>query len=96
MPRMNINNSNSGSMAGNIAPQYPSPIQRPVSTFQNLQRMPPPQNMRMQPHCAPIQHLMNKSQTSNNYFVSNAGMEIFSKLMTVSPPDRCLLILYVC
>lgn len=77
-PRMNMNNSNSGSMAGNIAPQYPSPIQRPVSTFQHLQRMPPPQNMRMQPNCAPIQHLMNKSQTANNYFVSNAGKIIFS------------------
>lgn len=73
-PRMNMNNSNSGSMA---APQYPSPIQRPVSTYQHLQRMPPPQNMRIQPNCAPIQHLMNKSQTSNNYFVSNAGTKIF-------------------
>lgn len=84
MPRMNMNNSNSGSMAGNIAPQqYPSPIQRPVSTFQHIQRMPPPQNMRMQPNCAPIQHLMNKSQSSNNYFVSNAGMEIiFNCLFT--------------
>lgn len=73
-PRMNMNNNNS-SMA---APQYPSPIQRPVSTYQHLQRMPPPQNMRIQPNCAPIQHLMNKSQTTNNYFVSNAGMENIS------------------
>lgn len=74
-PRMNMNNSNSGSMTGSIAPQqYPSPIQRPVSTFQHLQRMPPPQNMRMQPNCAPMQqHSMNKSHTSNNFFVSNAG-----------------------
>lgn len=73
-PRMNMNNSSNGSMAGNIGPQqYPSPIQRPVSTFPHLQRM-PPQNMRMQPSCAPIQHLINKGQTSNNYYVSNAGM----------------------
>lgn len=64
-------------MGGNIAPQYPSPIQRPVSTFQHLQRMPPPQNLRMQPNCAPIQHLINKSQTANNYFVSNAGKKKF-------------------
>lgn len=71
-PRMNMN-SNNGSMA---APQYPSPIQRPVSTYQHLQRMPPPQNMRMQPNCAPIQHLMNKNQTANNYFVSNVGKKI--------------------
>jgi len=71
-----MNNSNNGSMAGKIAPPYPTPIQRPVSTFQYLQRIPPPpQNMRMQPNCAPIQHLMNKSQTSNNYYVSNAGMK---------------------
>jgi len=70
-----MNNSNNGSMAGKIAPPYPTPIQRPVSSFQYLQRIPPPpQNMRMQPNCAPIQHLMNKSQTSNNYYVSNAGM----------------------
>ena len=75
-PRMNMNNSNNGSMAGKIAPPYPTPIQRPVSTFQYLQRIPPPpQNMRMQPNCAPIQHLMNKSQTANNYYVSNAGMK---------------------
>lgn len=76
-PRMNTNTNNSGTMAGNIAPQYPSPIQRPVSTFQHIQRMPPPQNMRMQPNCAPMQHLMNKSQNSNNYFVSNAGTQIY-------------------
>ncbi|XP_050441228.1 uncharacterized protein LOC126846112 isoform X3 [Adelges cooleyi] len=72
-PRMNMNNSTSGSMAPNVAPQYPSPIQRPVSTFPHLQRMPPPQNMRMQ-SSVPMQHFMNKSQTSNNYFVSNAGL----------------------
>lgn len=77
-PRMN-NMNNSGSMAGNIAPQYPSPIQRPVSSFQHIQRMPPPpQNLRMPPNCAPMQHLMNKNQASNNYFVSNAGTVIFS------------------
>lgn len=76
-PRMN-NMNNSGSMAGNIAPQYPSPIQRPT-TYQHVSRMPPPpQTLRMQPNCAPMQHLMNKSQASNNYFVSNAGIGIFS------------------
>lgn len=74
-PRMNMNTNSSGTMAGSIAPQYPSPIQRPVSTFQHVQRMPPPQNMRMPPNCAPMQHLMNKSQNSNNYFVSNAGTQ---------------------
>lgn len=74
-----MNTNNSGTMAGNIAPQYPSPIQRPVSTYQhNLQRMPPPQNMQMQPSCAPMQHLMNKSQNTNNYYVSNAGTQIYA------------------
>ncbi|XP_050524381.1 uncharacterized protein DDB_G0283357-like isoform X2 [Daktulosphaira vitifoliae] len=86
-PRMNLNNSNNGSIAANIAPQYPSPIQRPVSTFPHLQRMPPPQNMRIQPN-VPIQHFMNKSQSSNNYYVSNTGLIVEPQLPIASKIDN--------